>query len=126
MLARKWIETNYKGSSRFPKIITKDHMKPRIHDLMVLLHWVKGFVDFFLFENWMYHYIEIILKGEYLLDWEKLIASSLRNQLKQSKVSREDFYMSSYLTFCIVCVSNITSLLHETLNEDVVVYQHCP
>ena len=38
MLARKWIETNYKGSSRFPKIITKDHMKPHIHDLMVLLH----------------------------------------------------------------------------------------
>ena len=38
MLSRKWIETNYKGSSRLPKINTKDHMKPHVHDLMVLLH----------------------------------------------------------------------------------------
>ena len=34
--------------------------------------------------------------------------------------------MSSYLTCCIVRVSNITSLLHGTLNEDVTIYQYCP
>ena len=45
-----------------PKIITKDNMKPNVHDLMVLLHHIKGFVDVFLFEDWMYHYIGIILK----------------------------------------------------------------
>lgn len=64
MLARKWTETNYNGSSRLPKIITKDHMKPHVHDLMVLLHQVKGFTDIFLSEDWMYHYIEIILERE--------------------------------------------------------------
>ena len=47
-----------------PKVITKDHMKPHIHDLVVLLHKVKDLGDVFLFEEWMYRYIEIILKDE--------------------------------------------------------------
>jgi hypothetical protein len=42
----------------------KDHMKPYIHDLIVLLHRVKGSADVFLFEEWMYRYVEIVLKGE--------------------------------------------------------------
>ena len=53
-------------------------MKPHIHDLVVLLHCVKGLADVFLFEEWMYSYIEIILKGEQWMDWAKIIASSLR------------------------------------------------
>lgn len=39
-------------------------MKPHIHDLVVLLHRVKGSNDVYLFEDWMYRYIKIILKGE--------------------------------------------------------------
>ena len=63
-LARKLTLVNYGGQSRLPKVITKDHMKPHIHDLVVLLHRVKGLADVFLFEEWMYRYVEIILKGE--------------------------------------------------------------
>ena len=84
-MARKWTESNYGGGSRLPKIVTKDHMKPHIHDLMVLLHWVKGLFDVFLFEEWMYCYVEIILKGQQLLDWAEEIASRLRNQLNHAK-----------------------------------------
>lgn len=126
ILARKWMETNYGGGSRLPKIVTKDHMKPHIHDLMILLHRVKGLDDVFLFEEWMYRYVEIILKGKELLDWAKVIASSLRSHLKHAKESRENFYMASYLTYCIACVSNITSLPHETWSEDITIYQYCP
>lgn len=68
-LARKWTKTNNGGGSRFPKVVTKDHLKPHIHDLVVLLHRVKGSADVFLFEEWMYRYIEIILKGEQWTDW---------------------------------------------------------
>ena len=68
-LARKWKEINYGGGSRLPKVITKDHIKPHIHDLVVLLHRVKGSTDVFLFEEWMYRYIEIMLKGEQWMDW---------------------------------------------------------
>ena len=79
ILAKLWTQTNYRGGSRLPKIVTKDHMKPHIHDLMVLLHQVKGSTNVFLFEEWMYRYVEIILKGQQLLDWVEVIASSLRS-----------------------------------------------
>ena len=50
-LTMKWTETNYGGGSRLPKIVTKDHLKSHIHDLVVLLHRVKGSSDVFLFEE---------------------------------------------------------------------------
>lgn len=76
ILARKSMETNYEGGSKLSKIVTKDHMKPHIHELMVLLHRVKGSANIFLFEEWMYHYVEIILKGNQLLYWVEVIVSS--------------------------------------------------
>ena len=66
-------------------------MKPHIHDLIVLLHWVKGSDDVFLFEEWMFHYVGIILKGKQWINWAKVIASPLRSQLKHAKKSKEDF-----------------------------------
>ena len=53
-------------------------MKRHIHELVVLLHHVKVSADAFLFEEWMYRYIEIILKGEQWMDWAEIIAGSLR------------------------------------------------
>lgn len=114
-LARKWTKINYGGGSRLPKVITKDHMKPHIHDLFVLLHHVKGSTDVFLFEEWMYMYIEIIVKGEQWMDWVEIIATYLRNQLKHAKESHEYFYMASYLTYCISCTCDLTSLPHRVM-----------
>ena len=74
----------------------------------------------------MYYYVRIILDGKQVLDSVELIASSMRNQLKYAKFSKEGFYMSSYLTYCISYVSKITSLSHESYNEEVTVYQYCP
>ena len=74
----------------------------------------------------MYRYIEIILKGEQWMDWAKIIAISLRTQLKHAKESRERFYMASYLTYCIACISDLTPLPHEVWNEEITVYQYCP
>ena len=107
------METNYGGGSSLPKVITKDHMKTYIHDLVVLLHWVKGSTDIFVFEEWMFCNIEIILKGEQWMDWAEIIANSLRSQLRCAKESKENFYMASYLTYYISCTSNISSLMHE-------------
>ena len=81
-MARKWTEVNYGGGSRLPKVITKDHMKPQIHDLVVMLYHVKGSANVSLFEEWMFRYVEIILKGEQWMDWAEIIATSLRTQLK--------------------------------------------
>lgn len=43
------------------------------------------------------------------MDWVEIIANSLRSQLKHAKESREDFYMASYLTYCIA--THVISLL---------------
>ena len=67
-LAKKWAEVNYGGGSRLPKVITKDHMQPHIHYLVVMFHHLKGSSDVSLFEEWMFRYIEIILKGEQWMD----------------------------------------------------------
>ena len=66
-------------------------MKPYIHDVILLLHQFKGSTDAFLFGEWMFRYIEIILKGEQWMDWEKIIANSLRSQLRCAKESKEFF-----------------------------------
>ena len=89
-------------------------MKPYIHDLVVLLHQVKGSADVFLFEEWIFRYVEIILKGEEWMDWAEIIANSLRSPFKRAKEYKENIYMASYLTYWISCVSNITSLTHKT------------
>ena len=111
-LARKWIEVNYGGEFRLPKVITKDHMQPHIRDLVVMLHRVKGSTDVSLFEEWMFRYIEIILKGEQWMDWAEIIATSLRKQLKCAKEFHEDLYMASYLTYYISCTFDLTPLPH--------------
>ena len=74
----------------------------------------------------MFCYVEIILKGEQWMDWAEIIASSLRIQLKHAKESKESFYMASYLTYCIACVSNLTSLPHEIWSQEITIYQYCP
>lgn len=101
-------------------------MKPHIHDLVVLLHHVKGSANVLLFEEWMYRYIEIILKGEQWIDLVEIIANSLRTQLKHAKESQEDFYMASYLTYCIACTCDLSSLPHEVWNEEMTIFQYCP
>ena len=81
-----------------------------------------GLADVFLFEEWMYRYIEIILKGEQWMDWAKIIASSLRTQLKRAKESQEYFYMDSYLTYCISYICDLTPLPHEIWSEEITVF----
>lgn len=101
-------------------------MKPHIHDLVVLLHRVKGSIDVFLFKEWMHRYVEIILKGEQWMDWVEIIDSSLRTQLKHAKESREIFYMASYLTYCIAYTCNLTSLPHGVWNEEITIFNIAP
>ena len=124
-LARKWSITNYGGGSRLPKVITKDHLKPHIHDIVVMLHRVKGSADVLVFEEWMYRYIEIILKGEQYMDWAEVSASSLKTQLKHAKESKDSFYRASYLTYFMARVCNLSPLSHEIWSKDIMVYQYC-
>ena len=39
-------------------------MNSAIHDLVVMLHKLKGSPEAYLFEYWMYNFIDIILEGK--------------------------------------------------------------
>lgn len=60
------------------------------------------------------------------MDWAEIIATSLRMQLKCAKEFHEDFYMASYLTYCIACTCDLTPLPHGIWNEEMFVFQYCP
>ena len=60
------------------------------------------------------------------MDWAEIIANSLRTQLKHAKESHEDFYMASYLTYCISCACDLTSFPDGIWNEEMIVFQYCP
>lgn len=121
-LSRKWTKIYYKGGSRLPKVVTKDHLKPHIHDLVVLLNRVKSLSNVFLSKEWMYKYIETIFKGEQWMDWVEIIASSLRTQLKHAKESWENFYMNSYLTYYISYTCDLTPLPHGVWSNEIMVF----
>ena len=57
-------------------------MTIHVKDIMVLLHRIFGSPNVSVFEERMYFYIQIVLKGSQFLDWAELIASSLIDQLK--------------------------------------------
>ncbi len=46
--------------------------------------------------------------------------------MRHAKEFREDFYMASYLTYCIACTCDLTPLPHGTWNEEMRVFQYCP
>lgn len=87
-MARKWMKTFYGGGSRIPKILTKDHMKPNIHELMILLHQAKDWADILVFKESMFNFIDIFLTTKQFLEKPKLIASSLRSHLKHLQDSK--------------------------------------
>ena len=37
-----------------------------------------------------------------------------------------NFYMASYLTYCIACTCDLTPLPHGIWNEEMTVFQYCP
>ena len=77
-----WTKKFYKGGSRLPKALNKDHMKLHVYDLVVRLYRVKGSPELYVFEDWMSYFIDTILDGKQYFDWAKVIAGSLRNQLE--------------------------------------------
>lgn len=101
-------------------------MQPHIHDPVVMLHRVKGSADVSLFEEWMYRYVAIVLKGEQWMDWAEIIATSLRTQLKHAKGFHENFYMVSYLTYCMAFTCDLTPLPHGIWNEEMSIFQYFP
>ena len=91
---------------------------------MVLLHRIYGSSYVCSFEEWMYFYIQIVLKGSQFLDWVELVASSLRSYLRGYLSMKKYFYMSSYLSYMLASTQYLRYLPHEPWAENITVYNY--
>lgn len=84
-IAKYWLKVPQRGGSRLPKYPNKNHMLPHIHDVMLLLHRVRGSAEAYSFDDWIYCNVQLVLEGKQYLDWTELIADSMREQLSMAK-----------------------------------------
>lgn len=101
-------------------------MLPHIHDVMLLSHRARGFAKAYSFDDWIYCYVQLVLEGKQYLDWAELIADSMREQLSLAKQFQQNFFMSSYLLYCLACVKELTGIAKQPIEEDVPVYEFYP
>lgn len=101
-------------------------MKPYIRDLIVLLHKVKGAVDSYLFAEWMYLFVQVVLDKTCYIDWGEVIAEELQDQLKQAWFEDRDFSMSSYLMYCLACTKEWQGIPRAPVFEGIRVFEFYP
>lgn len=58
------------------------------------------------------------------IDWTKLIAERMHEGLSYS--GNKNFYMSSYLMYCLSCICQWTGLFHEVWQNDMRIYEYYP
>ncbi|GLJ40667.1 hypothetical protein SUGI_0839700 [Cryptomeria japonica] len=78
IVEKYWLKVPQRGGSRLPKNPNKNHMLPHIHDVMLLLHRVRGSMEAYSFDDWIYCYVQLVLEGKQYLNWAELIADSMK------------------------------------------------
>lgn len=125
-IAKHWLRVPQRGGSRLPKYPNKNHMLLHSHDVMLLVHRVRGSVEAYNFDDWIYCYVQLVLEGKQFLDWAELIADSMREQPSMAKKFKQNFFMSSYLIYFLACVKEIMVIPRQLVEGDVYVYEFYP
>lgn len=73
----------------------------------------------------MYFFIQVILHEKRYIDWAELIAERLHEGLSNFLDSK-NFYMSSYLFYCLACVKPWLGFNHEEWVDKMKIYDYHP
>ena len=111
VVAQTWLLRPAEGGSRFPKPLTIEHFIKEIVDIMLLLNRVKGNARAFLWESWMYLFIQKIVEGEKFIDWADLIAENLHRGLI-IVISFSSFFLYSFLVYILAASKEWEGLPH--------------
>lgn len=112
MINSKWLKAPRPGVTRWPKNPPHSDFIEEVNDLITLLSRVHALPTLFYFEDWMYVYIKIILKGKQQVFWGEKISNFLHEQLNQVHTTHK-FYMTSYLVYVATSMRNFLGLTIE-------------
>lgn len=104
IIAHNWLRKLEKGGSHLLRPLKMDHLIKDVGNMVSLLNRMKGNTLDVLWEDQMYSFIQAILHDEKYVDWAKVIAKRLHEELSQF-VETTSFHMSSYLFYiCAYCI----------------------
>lgn len=72
----------------------------------------------------MYFFVQVIFGEKRYIDWAELIAKRMHEGL--SYFGNKNFYMSSYLIYCLACIRQWTGLFHEVWQNNMKIHEYHP
>lgn len=77
MINSRWMNKPKPSRTKLPKQIISDDLKQEYYDLIMMLNRVGGCPQAFIFEPWMFYYINLVLEGKEHINWAVMISDNL-------------------------------------------------
>lgn len=106
---RKWMQNPKPHHSKMPKKLISMDFKQECGDLVRMMSQIMGFPQAFIFEPWMFCFIEEVMDATKMVDWARMISNNLDEQLRNLKHS-QSFYMSSYIVYMLARMGKFSGL----------------
>lgn len=100
------VERQEGNPNKVPRELFRSDFFKEYHDLVTLLSRVMGLPTIAFFKEWMFYFIQDIIRGEARFHWAKMINENLHNQLMAMKKTSQ-FYMTLYLVYLLAESSHI-------------------
>ena len=97
---RSWFQKPWGAKSKVPKTLFGTNLKPKIMDILVLLHRLKGEVEALNFVEHYFFLVQIICSDTQYIDWAYEVSEHLSRALSAAKFYNS-FYMSSFLIYML-------------------------
>lgn len=96
-------------TSRWPKIFHQSNFNEEYNGIVHLLSRIKGLPNSHYFQTWIWWYMNIIRKGNDMIDWGEQISDAICEQLKEVRTNLK-FYMTFYLVYAVASMRKFPRL----------------
>ena len=92
-----WFQKPLDAKSKVPKTLFRTNLKPKIIDILVLLHRLKGEVEALSFIKQYFFLIQVIFFDTQYIDWAHEVSEIFSNALHVAK-----FYNTFYISYFLI------------------------
>ena len=125
-IMRSWFQKPWGPKSKVTKTLFSTDLKPKIVDILVLLHQLKGEVEALNFIEQYFFLVQIICLDTHYVDWVYEVCEHLSKALSAKKFYNT-FYMSSFLIYMLASLQLWLGLPRiEDFTNDVKSYEFYP